>query len=254
MSNRAILLILLLAPLCGPASASEVTSSSPADTRRSAIFFDGIDPQAWDLSQEETERYRTLMSGIRGSFSHPTISPLEVLGIHARTPDERRRYAERLVRLLYEDTERVLAFQREVQAAWERLYGDVPIIETDKLPPDKRPFSSESVRGKRLAAFVATTCFACDQAMPRLLALADGETAGVDFYVIDTASDAAIRAWARRHRIPVETVKTRRITLNHGRSLFARLGGTTVPAVFVREGDTFTPVPTLSASTGGGRP
>ncbi|MDZ7753293.1 MAG: hypothetical protein U5S82_16990 [Gammaproteobacteria bacterium] len=48
----------------------------------------------WGLSLDEWQRYRTLMEGIRGSISPGTISPIEVLGIHARDEAERRRYAE----------------------------------------------------------------------------------------------------------------------------------------------------------------
>ena len=240
------LLLVALAWACGPAVATGISVSSPVGSRPAPLSFsEAVDLDAWGLNETEAKRYRELMRGVRGAFSQPNISPLEVLGIHARTPAERRRYAERLVRLLYEDTERVLAFQREVQAAWERLYGDVPIVDTSRLPPESRPFSPDLFDGKRLAAFVSTTCGACDRAMPRFLALMEGGAKGIDFYVVDTSDDDAIRAWARRHGIPVEAVRSRRITLNHGRSLFARLGGTAVPALFVRDGDAFTPVPAL---------
>ncbi len=37
----------------------------------------------WNLSEMEWQRYRQLMQGIRGSISPETISPIEVLGIHA---------------------------------------------------------------------------------------------------------------------------------------------------------------------------
>jgi len=50
--------------------------------------------QAWGISETEWRRYASLMQGIRGSLSPEIISPLEVLGIHARDEAERRRYAE----------------------------------------------------------------------------------------------------------------------------------------------------------------
>lgn len=244
-----LLLLFALAVPFGSAVAVEATSSSTAESRRSTFFADQVDVQAWQLDDEEAARYARLMRGIRGSFSKPNISPLEVLGIHARSAAERRRYAERLVRLLYEDTERVMAFEREVQAAWKRLYGDVPIIDTAKLPPDQRPWSLDDLAGKRLAAFVSTACAACERGMPRLLTIAQDERIeGMDFYVVDTDKDEDIRAWARRHRIPPEQVKAKRITLNRGKALFARLGGRTVPAIFARDGDDFEPVPALSAT------
>ena len=50
--------------------------------------------KVWGLSTAEWRRYRALMAGIRGSLSPSTLSPIEVLGIHARDEAERRRYAE----------------------------------------------------------------------------------------------------------------------------------------------------------------
>ena len=63
-----------------------MTPLSPTDKARATI---------WDLSDTEWRRYRSLMDGIRGSISPATLSPIEVLGIHARDEAERRRYAER---------------------------------------------------------------------------------------------------------------------------------------------------------------
>ena len=64
----------------------------------------------WALSEDEWRRYRLLMQGVRGSVSPATLSPIEVLGIHARDTQERRRYAEQWARMMREDAERILAF------------------------------------------------------------------------------------------------------------------------------------------------
>ena len=78
--------------------------------------------RAWNLSEVEWQRYRQLMQGIRGSISPETISPIEVLGIHARDEAERQRYADAWARALHEDVDRILAFQRAYDAAGKRLY------------------------------------------------------------------------------------------------------------------------------------
>ncbi|STE82362.1 integrating conjugative element protein, PFL_4693 family [Escherichia coli] len=58
----------------------------------------------------------------------PGLDPLTVLGIEARTDAERRQLAEKWVKAEYERTEKELAFQREVNAAWKRLYpGVMPV-------------------------------------------------------------------------------------------------------------------------------
>ncbi|MCP4289065.1 MAG: TIGR03759 family integrating conjugative element protein, partial [Gammaproteobacteria bacterium] len=65
--------------------------------------------RVWDLSEAEWRRYQQLMQGIRGSISPSTISPIEVLGIHARDEAERQQYAEAWARAMREDVDRILA-------------------------------------------------------------------------------------------------------------------------------------------------
>ena len=104
--------------------------------------------QTWGLSETEWRRYRSLMQGIRGSVSPETISPIEVLGIHARDDAERRRYAELWAQAMWEDAERILAFQRAYVEAGRRLYPGVPLIDpsrlTEKRRPDRRAAASGS--------------------------------------------------------------------------------------------------------------
>ncbi len=84
-----------------------------ANTRKSA--------QTWGLTDEEWQRYQALMNGRRGVFS-PDLDPITALGIEARTAEERRRFAELSVQQDFKRVEAELAFQREVDAAWKRLY------------------------------------------------------------------------------------------------------------------------------------
>ena len=180
------------------------------------------------------------MRGPRGAFSVANISPLEVLGIHAETPAERRAYADRLVKLLYEDTERVLAFEREVQAAWQRL--GQPLFDPARLPvkATRTGLDTDHLWGRRLAVFVATEdCPRCVTETEALVGLTDsgGPLIGLDVYAVDTDDAEAIRAFARAAGIAPEAVQRRRITLNPGAALFAQYPGAdrTLPQVFVRE-------------------
>ncbi|MEQ8495579.1 MAG: TIGR03759 family integrating conjugative element protein, partial [Gammaproteobacteria bacterium] len=61
--------------------------------------------ELWGLADDEWRRYQSLMAGIRGSISPDMISPIEVLGIHARDAAERRKYAEQWAIMLREDAE-----------------------------------------------------------------------------------------------------------------------------------------------------
>lgn len=90
--------------------------------------------QMWGLTNDEMRRSKILAQGPRANFSVEKISPLEILGIHARSDAERRQYAERLARIFHADVERSIAWDREMQAAMARLYPNEPMVSYDGLP------------------------------------------------------------------------------------------------------------------------
>ncbi len=65
--------------------------------------------------------------GTQGTQS-PGLDPLSTLGIEAQTPAERRKFAEKWVKEEFARTQKELDFQREVNAARQRLYpGTLPV-------------------------------------------------------------------------------------------------------------------------------
>ena len=216
--------------------------SSPDTTRLTAT--DQARARAWNLSDEEWRRYKLLMQGIRGSISPPTISPIEVLGIHARDEEERRKYAERWARAMREDVDRILAFQRAYDAAGKRLFPNERLIDVTRLPP-KTPPENIFRPGDRLLFFARPDCPSCDLLLGKLLKrLPDVE--GIDIYLsgIEAGDDAAVRDWASAHKIDPEWVRGRRVTLNHDAGALEKLtkGEGKVPYVLRRRGDGLSPV------------
>jgi integrating conjugative element protein (TIGR03759 family) len=216
-------------------SSTETTTLSAAERARSHL---------WNLSETEWSRYQTLLQGIRGSISPATISPIEVLGIHARDDAERSRYAELWARAMHEDTKRILAFQRAYDMAAKRLYSNEPLIDVTRIPEkteDITPFQS----GDRLLFFTRPECPACDVLMSQLLKNIDA-VSGIDIYLMDVTSgdDAAVRAWASTHQIEPGWVRSRRITLNHDGGALDKLthGQGDVPSVFRHRGEDVIPL------------
>jgi len=200
--------------------------------------------RAWGLSEVEWRRYQSLMLGIRGSVSPETLSPIEVLGIHARDAGERRRYAELWARAMFEDAERILAFQRAYDEAAQELYPGIPLIDAAKRQPKNREVASLD-GADRVLFFTGVNCPACDAVLARLMKRLDGIN-GVDIYVspIDGSGDDEIRKWAAAHAIEADWVRSGRVTLNHDRDLLSRIAKetTTVPALFVRRDDQIRPL------------
>lgn len=193
--------------------------------------------QQWGLSEGEWQRFKTLMQGIRGRLS-PNISPIEALGIDARTDDERKRYAEMWAKALREDTERVLAFQHAYDDAWTRLYGNEPLIDLARLPP--RPSATRLQPGDRILLFAASNCAACGPVLDNLLAKVQSTPKlGLDIYLIDSGNDdAKVRSWATEHGVPPALVRARTVTLNHDGGMLGRMPDYTgtVPYVVRRRG------------------
>ena len=235
---------LILLGLVTLSRAAEFEQSTLVNTPKSQTVQVRSEPvlvEQWGLTLEEWRRYQRLMHGIRGALSNPAISPLEVLGIHAETDNERRRYAERWVQLMFEDTARVLAFQREYHAAFKRLYPDVPAIDLRLLRRADSAASTVGLKsGERLLFFTALACEPCQQVLGRLLKRIDEQSiSGLDIYVVDTptgrAGDESVRTWAQAQAIPAEAVQSRQVTLNHDNGLLARLAPEAKPPHVLRQ-------------------
>lgn len=198
----------------------------------------------WGLSAAEWQRYRTLMEGIRGSISPGTISPIEVLGIHARDDAERRKYAEQWAVMMREDAERILAFQRAYDAAGRLLYPDESLIDVARLPQQTDGGEGLS-RTDRVLLFVRPDCAACDALLGRVLARLD-RLDGVDVFLagIPAGDEEAIRNWAVERGIRPEWVTARRVTLNFEGGALARVapGRAALPVLMRRRGASVTPL------------
>ena len=246
----ALLMFLLAAShpvIAADPSRLQVNESGQASSQITETELSNADlarAQFWNLSATEWSRYRQLMQGIRGSISPPTISPIEVLGIHARDEAERQRYAESWARAMREDAGRILAFQQAYDAAGRRLYPDAPLIDVDRLPG--KSFATDALQSTdRLLFFTRPVCPVCDLLLDRLLRRIDA-VGGIDIYLSGLApgDDAAVRDWASRHRIEPEWVRNHRVTLNHEAGALARLtsGQGEVPYLLRRRGEALSPI------------
>lgn len=176
--------------------------------------------QEWGLTTEEWQRYQQLSKGRRGILS-PGLDPITTLGIEARTEEERRHYADLSVKQDFQRVEAELAFQREVNAAWVRVYpGILPVRSVGE---------SSSQGNSRLALFVRADCGApCETKIASLLAT----QRPLDIYLVGSdGKDEAVRAWAKKLAIPVERVKEKTLTLNHDRGQWFKFGQGHMPVV-----------------------
>jgi integrating conjugative element protein (TIGR03759 family) len=193
---------------------------------------------AWSLNETEWRRYRSLLQGIRGSVSPATLSPIEVLGIHARDAAERRQYAERWAIAMHEDAERILAFQRAYDDAAKRLYPGQRLIDTAGLYGGTAQVT-ELQSGDRILLRVSLDCPSCDAALARAIKRLD-DVAGIDIYVVDAGESQQdrIRNWAKAQGIQPEWVRSRRVTLNiDGQPIGGARGDESLPTLYIKRGE-----------------
>lgn len=112
-------------------SQTQIESSQTQASKEAALKLSDNErmvAEMWGLDDSEMLRAKVLMQGPRSAFSIPNMSPVEVLGIHARSEAERHKYAEKFARAVFEDVKRTLAFGQAYQTAMERLAGGTPMV------------------------------------------------------------------------------------------------------------------------------
>ena len=236
--------------------ATQAQSSNILATEQSVT--ERIDSQSfradrWGLDESEWRRYQSLMQGIRGSVSPATLSPIEVLGIHARSAGERRHYAERWAAMMRADAERILMFQRAYDDAQRRLFPNSLLIDTHALASaasTRRQTEQMTWQAEdRVLFFTATQCVPCDAVLERLLGRI-AQFAGIDLYLIDVPAgeESRIRDWAASKKIDPQWVSEHRITLNIDAGALQQVAGHTgqqkrdLPILILRRGDRLIPL------------
>ncbi|MFU2076095.1 TIGR03759 family integrating conjugative element protein [Gallibacterium anatis] len=176
--------------------------------------------QHWGLTEEEWKRYELLKKTERQYWS-PNLDPLTTLGVEATSEAERQKYARLLAKKEFERVEKELKFQLAYDAAFKELYPGVMPISDNTMSP---------VINERLVLFTRLNCEKCDSALQKILAT----NKSVDIYFVDSRQDdKAIRDWAISHRIDVNKVRSRQITLNHDQGdLWMQHGNGKMPVIF----------------------
>ncbi|MEB6537289.1 TIGR03759 family integrating conjugative element protein [Pantoea stewartii] len=229
--KKTLTAVLILLPFWALASTAQTPAVNsrvaPLQENTSSSLSTQQQAWQWGLSDSDWSRYQTLMKGERGIMS-PGLDPLTALGVETDNSAERRRLAELWVKHEYQRTEKELAFQRDVNAAWLRLYPETLAVNMGANAAG----IAHDTQG-RLALFLKENCSRCDARLAAVLA----DNRPVDLYLVGIDSDDGLRAWAVKHNIPVEKVRSRQITLNHDNGLWFRYGMGQMP-VILQQGET----------------
>jgi len=253
MSKYRHLLLLLVLMLHGSAYAArnqavQIKPLNAENSRKTQLEEEQSARQQWGLSVTEWTRYKTLMKGIRGSISPANISPIEVLGTHARTDKERQKYAEIWAQMRHDDAGRILAFQRAYNQAFRKLYGHEKLIDVSKLDV---PQPDTGAGYNRILVFIKhKDCEACERVLNSLLLDPQYQQKQVDIYFTDlgkpsSVNDRKIRQWAQQSGISKIRLQNRSITLNYNQGNLYKITGkllSPIPSVFKVSKNSILPV------------
>ncbi|MGR9052273.1 MAG: TIGR03759 family integrating conjugative element protein [Gammaproteobacteria bacterium] len=238
-------IVLLIFPFVLEAGELSTRSSQQHDTEFRYTEQDEVRRNQWSLTKEEWVRYKTLMQGVRGSISPSNVSPIEVLGTHARTEEERRKYAEIWARIQHEDAERVIAFMQAYAKAYTKLYpGDTQILKG--MSQGHRETVAIDSDARLLVFIKSEKCPACIRVVSKLLSDTTLGESQIDIYFIDTqpsVDDDKIRQWAVDHAVDRDKLIGGKITLNHDDGNLYRITqdvAASVPLVFKLDANAIT--------------
>ncbi|MBL4636205.1 MAG: TIGR03759 family integrating conjugative element protein [Kofleriaceae bacterium] len=241
---------LLLCSLFSVAQAVDKTKVEHSYLNESSAQIERVTREQWGLNEIEWGKYQQLMRGIRGSLSVESISPLEVLGIHAEGDKERKKYALAWAKVMREDTEKVLKFQFAYDDAAKQLNGNSQIIDMQKLKQIRdqakanKPRGLEISDGDRVLLFVRLNdCSRCESKILNIRRQLDNlKKVQLDIYFTDTTKgkdDKKLRDWSQRNGLDRRKLIKGKITLNHDKQLINKYFGFTssVPIAAILRGN-----------------
>lgn len=236
-----IAVMLLLLPIASARTETRETTTQETQLQQTPLAeSERTRAEIWELTETEWQRYRSLLQGIRGSVSPATLSPIEVLGIHARDDAERTRYAEQWAIAMRADAECILAFQHAYDDANRRLFPDAALIDPAQLPA-RRSTERDLQATDRVLVFVRPACLPCEALLARVLGARD-TVAGIDIFVAGIArgDEPAVRAWANTQQIEPAWVRSRQVTVNF--AVGSNRPAADMPYLMRRRGDALTPL------------
>ena len=187
--------------------------------------------KAWNLTEKEWRRYQQLMSGPRGTWT-PDASPIMVLGLNARSDQERTRYARKAARMDWKRLMRERDWFLTYQKAKGSIFGErIDALNLEAISIDGVSADSE---------LVLFTNQRCQQVCRKTLNVVIEQKAQLDVYFVGSDINRQdIVRWAREQKLPLELVNdSRRITLNRDKGLFAALSQSAsadLPRTFIRD-------------------
>ena len=184
--------------------------------------------KVWGLTLDEEKRYVFLMQN-RSAVYYKGLrqTPVDVLGINAKSEAERIRFAELSAQQEAQKVSKNIAWNNAFYKAYNQLFASVPVVgEFDATPYSPTAYKPIVLnQGDTLFLFIKTN----DAIKTILLTLIEAINTSPDtrlHLMILGGDDLEIQQWANQNQIPRELVSRGALSLNHGELSFQALNVT----------------------------
>ncbi len=208
------------------ATASETKPSAKQISKNKLTASQQDHAKLWQLSTDEYRQYLKIMQSPRAYFT-PNLekNPLLALALEAKSEQEKSQYADRWVQIQYDNNLKVIAWQLEVSAAWQRNFPGIPRFTYKQPGMSQHAVSNQSFSAKkpkdrsktRAQLYISIeNCDPCTKAFhQQYKQIQSGKIAGVDIHFVGAPSKEEIVQWALAQGLNLTEVNQRRtVTLN----------------------------------------
>lgn len=188
---------------------SVATQSKTHTNKTEVVITEVVKTQAkhWQIKPLDYIKATKLKQQYKSLISD-NITPIEVLGIFAKTKQERKKYAQKFARLMYDTTAKVLTFQKAVNQANKKLHSGSMF---DYIPKRNRPKQSLVSRASQVINLNNCSKLCLNKAKNFI---DNAAVIPIDFY-FKNATKKQIQKWAYDLNISLFDVENKTITLNH---------------------------------------
>lgn len=177
----------------------------------------------WELKPEEEQRYVLLMQNKSGFFyAGKNLSPVWILGLNARTDSERAHYANLAAEQEEQYIVQNLAWETAFHDAYHNRTADLPVVKPFDVSPYS-PATHDVVKWQPhdVVNFFIDSAAPVGNALTTILAAQKKEpTLTLNLFFVGHPKDTDLQLWANHQSLPLDSVKSGRITLNQGDVLF----------------------------------
>ena len=181
--------------------------------------------KVWELTLEEEKRYVLLMQN-KSSIYYKGLrqTPLDILGLNARTETERNHFAELAAFQEAQKVSKNIAWNNAFHKAYIKLFQNVPVV-GDFDPSPYSPYAYKPIQlnqGDTLYLFIKPDDSIKTVLMMLLDAIENTPATHLHLMLLDK-DELSIQLWANKHQIPQHLVNSSQITLNNGNQNYQAL-------------------------------